>query len=569
MPEPKKSVKSLIPYDVPMFAEEYELKVDANENVFGCSDKVLEAIKNITKKQISSYPHYGKLTEKLAEYLGVNFDQIKVTNGADEALFSLMQTYLNDGEKMITVSPSFSMPKLYAQIVGGEVIEIPYEKRWDFPIDSFLSALENDKDIKIVHLTSPNNPTGECISTEIAEKILQKSKDKLVIFDETYGSYCDNSMISKVKDYENIAVVKSFSKDFALAGLRIGYIVTNAERIKLLKTIISPYSVNTVAAIAAEAALSDLQHLDFVKNEVKKSKEILSKGLKELGFTVYPSQANFVLFDAGEKADWVYHTLLKNSIKIRKFSNIKGLIRITAPSCENSEKIISLLQPKDTLIFDMDGVLVDVSNSFRTAVKMTFEHYAKKPLSYEKIAETKALGGLNNDWDLTEYLLKQENITVDKNELIEVFENFYFDNGKGLISKENFILDTEFLKELSKKYNLAIFTGRPRTEAMFTLDLHKITKYFYPIITMDDLPQDKQKPDILGIEKIKKVILSKDIFYFGDTKDDMICGTNANVTPVGILPPQDKSDNYKSHLEQNGAKFVLQNINDLLTITER
>ena len=534
MPETKKSVKSLIPYEVPMFAEEYELKVDANENVFGCSDKVLDAIKNITKEQIATYPHYGNLTKKLAEYLNVDFEQIKVTNGADEALFALMQTYLDEGDKMLTVSPSFSMPKLYAEIVGGQVVEIPYEKRWEFPLDGILNAIETDKAVKIVHLTSPNNPTGECISTDIAKKILEKAKDKLVIFDETYGSYCENSMVSEVKNYDNLAVVKSFSKDFALAGLRIGYIITNPERVKILKTVISPYSVNTIAAIAAEAALSDLKHLEYVKKEVSKSKEIL-----------------------------------KNGIKIRKFLNMQGLIRITAPTCDNAKKIIKLLQPKNTLIFDMDGVLVDVSNSYRTAVKLTYEHYAKKELNYETIAEAKALGGLNNDWDLTEYLLKKENINVDKQELIDVFEKFYFNDGKGLISQEKFLLNINLLKDFSKKYNVAIFTGRPREEAMFTLNLHGIANCFYPIITMDDLPADKQKPNTLGIEKIKEKILFKDIFYFGDTKDDMICGTNANAIPVGILPPQDKTDNYKSHLEQNGAKFVLQDINELLTVTER
>ena len=125
------------------------------------------------------------------------------------------------------------------------------------------------------------------------------------------------------------------------------------------------------------------------------------------------------------------------------------------------------------------------------------------------------------------------------------------------------------LGTFSKKYNVAIFTGRPREEAMFTLNLYGIANCFYPIITMDDLPANKQKPNTLGIEKIKEKILFKDIFYFGDTKDDMICGANANAIPVGILPPQDKTDNYKSHLEQNGAKFVLQDINKLLTVTER
>ena len=572
MIEPKKAIKQIEPYEVPLFAEHYALKIDANENVFGCSPKVIERLKNITTEDISRYPHYGAVTQKIAEYLNVSTEEIKVTDGADEALAALIQTYCDTDDVMLTVTPSFSMPKLYANLAGAKVVELDYKKRWEFPTEDFLKEIETNPKIKVVHLTSPNNPTGECISEETAERILKAAQDKLVIFDETYGGYSGKSMISRVKDYENLAVVKSFSKDFALAGLRIGYIVTNSERIKLLKTVISPYSVNSLAAIAAEAALSDLEYFAKVKAEIQKSKEILTNGFKNLGLTVYPSEANFVLINADEKADFVYLTLLKNGIKVRKYSNksMSGLLRITMPQVEKAEKIIEILQPKPTLIFDMDGVLADVSNSYRTTIKKTYEYFSGKKMSYDRISEAKNSGGLNNDWDLTEFLLNSDGITVERQKLVEVFEKIYFDDGNGLINQEDFLADRNFFEELSKKYNLAIFTGRPRVEAVYTLKKENFAEFFYPIITMDDLPKDRQKPDSLGIEIIKNKILTTDeIFYFGDTSDDMKCGKSANAKAIGVLPPQDKSPEMSARLLENGADRVLTTVTDFTHTEEK
>lgn len=570
MIKPKKSIQSLTPYEVPLFPEEYELKLDANENFFGCSPFVQNALNNICVENISRYPHYGELTEEIAKYINVKSEQIKVTNGADEALYSLMQIYLEDGDTMLTVTPSFSMPKLYAKIVGANVVEIPYKKKWEFPLEDFLNEIKNNETIKIITLTSPNNPTGECISENIEEQILKAAKDKLVIFDETYAGYCSTSMIPKINKYDNLAVVKSFSKDFALAGLRVGYIISHEERIKVLKTVISPYSVNAAACIAAKAALSDIEYFEKVKKEIEKSKQILSEGFKNLGFEVYPSEANFILINAREKSEYVNHTLLKHGIGIRKFSSpdMDGLLRITAPNTDNAKKIIKLLQPKKTLIFDMDGVLADVSSSYRKTIQETFKHFSNKNIEQEEITKAKNLGGLNNDWDLTLYLLEKEGITIPREELIEVFEKIYFNDGNGLILNEKFLLDINLLKEISKKYNLAIFTGRPKNEALFALKKVNAERYFYPIITMDSLPKDKQKPDKLGIDIIKNSLLSTEIYYFGDTKDDMTCANSAEVIAIGVIAPQNKVDETKKHLEENGAKKVLTTINELLSVTE-
>ncbi len=366
MPEPRVAIKNIKPYAVPLFEQEFVLKLDANENIFGPSKKVLNALNKLKSEDLLKNPYYGKKTQKIAKFCKLKLEQIKITNGADEALQALLTTYLSENDSMLTVTPSFSMPKLYAKTAGANIIEVSYSKRWQFPLEEFLDHIKNNQNIKVIHLTSPNNPTGESISIDIAEKIITLAQEKLVIFDETYAGYTNISMISKINKYKNLVVVKSFSKDFALAGLRIGYIAADSEIINCLKSVIAPYSVNIAAVTAAEAALSDISHFNKIKREIKKSKKILTQGFEKLGLTVYPSDANFILIDAGQKFEFIDKIFSQNGIKIRKFTNLDGLLRITVPDVKNAKKIIKLLTLKPTLIFDMDGVLVDVSNSYRT-----------------------------------------------------------------------------------------------------------------------------------------------------------------------------------------------------------
>ena len=173
----------------------------------------------------------------------------------------------------------------------------------------------------------------------------------------------------------------------------------------------------------------------------------------------------------------------------------------------------------------------------------------------------------NNDWDLTEYLLNQEGIKPDKNLLIQKFQELYFgENGEGLISQEDLLIKREELETLSKKYDLAIFTGRPIKEAFFALKKFDIEKYFLYIITSDDLPPDKQKPDGMGLEIIKFVANPPKVFYMGDTRDDILAAKAAGVIPIGVLPPTDKSDNLRGIMTDTGAKAVLNNAADFINI---
>lgn len=566
MIQPKKSLRDIIAYEVPLYEKEWSLKIDSNENLYGPSPKVLEAINNISEGDIKFYPVYGELSQKIADFIGFNIDNIKVTNGADEAIYSIFQAYIDAGDKVLTVKPTFSMPLIYAKVLGADVIEVPYEEKWKFPIDTFLSKIK-DKDVKIVHLTTPNNPTGDAICKEDMSRIISAAEGKAVLIDETYGNYCDISYKDLVKENDNVFLVKSFSKDFALAGLRLGYIISSSENIKTLKAVVSPYSVNIAAVKAGIAALDDVQYFKKIKLNIENSKQILKDLFENSGAKVYPSSANFLCLDFGKKAGFVEKKLLESNIKVKKFKHsdtFDGTLRVTAPKPEDAKMLKEVLALKPTLIFDMDGVLLDAGSSYRTAIKQTFEHFSGKKISLEEIQSIKNSGGLNNDWDLTDFLLKKEGLKIDKSEIINIFQEIYWNDGNGLINNEELLIDKNFFENNKNKFNFAIFTGRPREEAVFALKKNNMYDYFFPIITMDDIPFDKQKPDNCGLEKIKEMILSDKIYYFGDTIDDMICASSAGITAIGILPPQDKSDELACNLKQKGAKIILNNINELI-----
>lgn len=561
----KKTILELKAYPTPLFDEAGYLKLDSNESDFGPSPKVIDTLKNIKPEDIQYYPHYGSLLQKLAEFHNVNIENIILTCGADEAISGILGTFLENGQSVLTVMPSFIMPKLYAMRDGLNYVEIPYTKKWEFPVDEFIKNIDK---ADLIHLTTPNSPTGEVIEQSVIKKIIDKAGDKAVLIDETYGNYSGITNLDLITGKDNIFITRSFSKDFALAGIRLGYIISSAENISYLRKYFSPYNVSNLAVKAGIAALEDIKHLEKVKSEVEESKELLTQEFEKLGAKVYPSKTNFLCVDFGQKADFIYKKLLDNKIKVKYFDKtpmLENCFRIAVPRLENAKKIIEALKIKPTIVFDMDGVLIDVSKSYRVAIQETFKYFAQKELSLEEISEAKKLGGLNNDWDLTEFLLKKYGFNIDYENIVKIFKSYY----NKLADIEEPLINHAFFKNLSKDYNLVIFTGRTKDEAFFTLDKHGFANYFYPIITMDDVGIDRQKPDCLGLKIIKEKIITDKIYYLGDTVDDMTCAATANVTGIGVLPPQDKSEELKELLKSKNAMVVLNQTMDLIDFLKK
>lgn len=569
MIKPRQELLNLESYEIASYPENWCMKLDSNENYIGPSTAVLNALKNLDVTEISHYPCYGGLYDELAAVNNVDKSELVITNGADEALSAVLNTYLTNEDSVLTVKPSFSMPKVYAQMIGANYIEIPYEEKWVYPIDGMKKAI--NESVKIILITTPNNPTGDVVPVEQIVEIIEAYPDKVVLIDETYANYSGMSNVCLVRKYENVFVVRSMSKDYGLAGLRIGYVVSSKNNIKNVKKVLSPYNVNSAATIAAETALKDKEYLAHVKNEIHRSKAYLTEELTTIGFNVYPSFANFILVDFGKKCDMIFNKLKLNNIIVKSFSKdseAENCLRITLPTLSGAKKLVELIKPKKTLVFDMDGVLINVSNSYFEAIKHTYKQFTGNELTVEMIHEARKQGGLNNDWDLTHHLIKQDGFNFDYGEIVDVFQKQYWNDGKGSINNEELLIDKSLLSELSKTYNMAIFTGRPKDEAIYTLNKFGIIDYFEKIVTMDDVDIDKQKPHTCGLEQINSYFDSEKIIYFGDTVDDAKCASDFGAYGVGVLPPSDKSDELKNILLERGHKVVLNSINELKSVSE-
>jgi histidinol-phosphate aminotransferase len=562
---PKKSLTNVQGYEPPLSIPDYILKLDLNENILGPSPKVVEVLKKITKEDIQRYPAYGELIDRIAKYNNVDRKMILPTNGADEAIKYVFDAFVDKEDTVLTVTPTFAMPEVYARVSGCNFKEIPYQQKWVFPIDKFLSSI--DEKTKMIIITTPNSPTGDVIARDDLLKIINSVPESIILIDQTYCAYAEENFIDLVFKYPNVIVARSMSKDFALAGIRLGYLISEIQNINNIKKIISPFSVNNIAVKAGIAALEDVKFFNEVKVKVNKSKKILKEGLFHIAKEVYESHGNFIFADFGERAEFIYKKLLKNGIKVKFFddgSAIQNCFRISLPAPEQSEYILEVLKSRELLIFDMDGVLVDTANSYRLAIRKTYEYFSGGKIDHEEIQQAKNQGGLNNDWDLTAHLLKTKRIEVDMIDLISKFQEYYFgNNGDGYIRNEEFLLDKDLLTELAKEYDLAIFTGRPKAEAKIALSRAGVEHIFCPVITMEDVPRGKHKPNSYGIKHILDIIQPTKAYYFGDTVDDIICAKGAGVMPVGVMPPQDKTDYLRGRFEEFGAQAVLDDIKGL------
>jgi len=216
------------------------------------------------------------------------------------------------------------------------------------------------------------------------------------------------------------------------------------------------------------------------------------------------------------------------------------------------------------VLFDMDGVLVDVSGSYRLAVKKTVEFFLGHEISLSQIQEYKNKGGFNNDWDLTQKILKDYGVPKKKDVLKEIFQKNYLGNNfDGLIRNEKWMLKENVLKRISKNFELGIVTGRPRKEACYAVERFKMKTYFPVLIAMEDVPVHRAKPDPLGILMALKSLQKEEAFYVGDTVDDIKAAQRANAIPIGVACDPRCYEEQARLLFNHGAQWVLRDINDL------
>ena len=578
MISPRKAVIKIDEYVPPSSGREGYIRLDFNENTVGCSKKVIAKLKKLKAGNLSAYPEYKNFRKKLAKFLNINFNQVIPTNATDEAIKTVIETYIEKGiDEIIIPTPSFEMFKFYSQLSEAIIKEVPYNDNLSFPTKKILSQI-NPK-TKIIVIVNPNNPTGTSIKKKDIIAILKKAKnnDALVMVDEAYFPFFNKTTISFIKKFNNLIVLQTFSKAFGLANARLGYIISNKVNIKNMQKVISPYSVNGIAVFCAYAAIDDYSYVKKYVKEINRNKKTLYRNLEKLKIKYYKSDANFLLINLGDKCDYYCNRLKEKGILVRNRSNdllLQGCIRITiGTKVQINKLIIALKEIKEEtnfkiaknslLIFDMDGVLVDVSDSYRQAIKKTVEFFTREKVSLKEIQDYKNMGGYNNDWDLAEAILREKNSNIEKRKIIDKFQEIYLSK---LIKNEIWAFDKKIMKELAKNYEFAILTGRPKKEAIYTLKKNNTLEYFKKIVAMEDTLRPKPNPE--GLLKIIKKSNSGKAYYFGDTIDDMKAASNAGINGIGVLPPGDKSNLLKSILEKNGADKVIENINKIKMVIQ-
>jgi histidinol-phosphate aminotransferase len=322
---------------------EQVLKLDGNENPYGPSPRVKEALADFDLYHIYPDPEQRRVREALADYLGVGAEHIVVGAGSDELLELIPRLFLSPGDVSVIAPPTFGMYSFVTQVWGGRLVEVP--RRPDFGLD--LPALrEATKGAKLVFLASPNNPTGNPVSGEELEALL--SSDALVVVDEAYAEFCDCSFVEMVPQRENLVVLRTFSKWAGLAGLRAGYGVFQAAVAELLHKVKVPYNVNVAAQLAMLASLEDIALLrQRVKLIVRERERLLGELAAVPGLRPFPSETNFILcrIETLDARD-VWQRLRRQGIFIRYFDEpmVRDCIRISVGRPEDSQRLLAALR---------------------------------------------------------------------------------------------------------------------------------------------------------------------------------------------------------------------------------
>lgn len=343
--KPRAAVRKMAPYSPPTGERARKLRLDFNENTVGCSPKVIECLrKYATADALSIYPEYTEAIASLAEFFGVDADEFTMTNGTDEAIQLLINTYVDDGDDVLLLKPSYAMYRFYAEVAGAAVREIEYRSEdLAFPLEELLGAIQPTT--RAILIANPNNPTGTGIGTEGLRRVIEAAPGAAILIDEAYFEFSGITVLGWSERYRNLFVSRTFSKVYGMAAMRCGCLFSSAANVRWLRKAQSPYSVNMLAAVAARAAVEDREYVANYVSEVVAARGLACEGLRKLGIKFYPSQANFVLFHAGDRAIPIRDALRERGVLVRDRSyEIQGCVRVTIGTRAQIERFLAELE---------------------------------------------------------------------------------------------------------------------------------------------------------------------------------------------------------------------------------
>ncbi len=543
---------------VPIAAD--TLRLDGNEGSQPPA-ALLQMVATLPPEVLRNYPDLEPLQQAIAARHGVDPGRVVITAGADDAIDRVFRAYTGPGCEVVVPTPTFEMIHRFAQTSGAEVRTTPWGDR--FPLAAVTSLL--GPATRLIVVISPNNPTGSVVSASELSRVAEAARGSLVLFDHVYADYADEDLSPAAFEHPNIVMLRTFSKAWGLAGCRVGYAVASPEIASVLRNTANPYPVSAVSArLALErlrgAEIEMRQHVRQVRQERQRLRDHLAKRR----IPCADSQGNFLLADFGARATFVERALASLGILVRSFPSrpeISQALRITLPGDEPKfvrlVRVLETVLEPEALLFDLDGVLADVEDSYRRCVLETVASFGVA-LSREELRAAALGGDANNDWILCRRLLAERGREVSLAEVTARFQALYLGNqGKeGYRERERPIVPKNVLSEWARRLPLAVVTGRPRTEAEGFLERHGLAELFSAVITLEDAPA---KPDPAPVRLALEALSVERAWMLGDTPDDLAAARGAGVLPLAVPEPADNDPDTRARLSNAGAAAVLEN----------
>jgi histidinol-phosphate aminotransferase len=342
-PTPRARVRAMKEYHPPLGNRD-ALRLDFNENTIACSPKVKEVLARISAGDLTRYPERAPVERIVAEHLGVAPEQVVLTNGVDEAIHVLFETFLDSGDELLLPVPTYTMYEVYASATDARTVAVKAAADQQFPFDRLVAAISSRT--KIVAIANPNSPSGSIATRAQMIEIARRAADAVVLVDEAYFHFCGETVVDLVGKIPNLVVARTFSKAYGLAGLRLGVLVGPMELMQWIRRVLSPYSVNSLALACLPPALNDTAYLDWYVGEVLAARVELEAALDAAGVRRWPSRANFVLVEIGVQ-HWEFVRLMSaGGVLVRDRSSdpgCDGCVRITIGTREQMRNAILVL----------------------------------------------------------------------------------------------------------------------------------------------------------------------------------------------------------------------------------
>ena len=328
-PVPRARVQAMKEYHPPLGCRN-ALRLDFNENTVACSPKVREALGRISTGDLTRYPERAPMEALVARTLGLEAEQVALTNGVDEAIHVLFETFLEEDDELLLPVPTYTMYEVYASATGARVVAVLAGGDLQFPFKRLLAAITPRT--KIIAIANPNSPSGSSATRAQLLEIARRAPHAVLLVDEAYFHFHGETVMDLVGKIPNLMVARTFSKAYGLAGLRLGLLAGPGDMMRWVKRVLSPYSVNSLALACLVPALGDVAYLDWYAGEVVAARAEFEAALDKEGIRRWPSHANFILVEIGPRHAEFVRLMSAAGVLVRDRSSdpgCDGRVRIT------------------------------------------------------------------------------------------------------------------------------------------------------------------------------------------------------------------------------------------------